>query len=153
MPTTYGILIKNGINYSHDTAESISYSNTTSGLTSTNVQDAIDELNSKTQVVSKSSNGLCPALPNEDSTTKYLRQDGTWVVPPNDNTTYSAGNNITLSGTTFSLTKANVTTALGYTPPTANTDSNVSQTNTTAATAYRVLYSGTATSVVYSQFP
>ena len=40
-------------------------------------------------VVSKSANGLAPKLPNETSTTKYLRQDGTWVAPPNDNTTYS----------------------------------------------------------------
>ena len=36
--------------------------------------------------VAKSAAGLCPALPNETTTTKYLRQDGTWVVPPNDNT-------------------------------------------------------------------
>lgn len=35
-------------------------------------------------------------------TTKYLRNDGTWVKPPNDNTTYSAGTGISLSGTTFS---------------------------------------------------
>ena len=27
--------------------------------------------------VSKSSSGLCPQLPNETTTTKYLRQDGT----------------------------------------------------------------------------
>lgn len=40
-------------------------------------------------VVSKSANGLAPKLPDETTTTKYLRQDGTWVVPPNDNTTYS----------------------------------------------------------------
>lgn len=38
-------------------------------------------------VVSKSENGLAPQLPNETSTTKYLRQDGTWAVPPNQ--TYS----------------------------------------------------------------
>lgn len=36
--------------------------------------------------VSKTSAGLCPTLPNEITTTKYLRQDGTWVTPPNDNT-------------------------------------------------------------------
>lgn len=36
--------------------------------------------------VSKSAAGLCPALPNETTTTKYLRQDGSWVAPPNDNT-------------------------------------------------------------------
>lgn len=36
--------------------------------------------------VSKTAAGLCPALPNETTTTKYLRQDGTWVTPPNNNT-------------------------------------------------------------------
>lgn len=40
-------------------------------------------------VVSKTEAGLAPQLPNETATTKYLRQDGTWVAPPNDNTTYS----------------------------------------------------------------
>lgn len=38
-------------------------------------------------VVSKTANGLAPKLPDETGTTKYLRQDGTWVAPPND--TYS----------------------------------------------------------------
>lgn len=37
-------------------------------------------------VVSKTANGLAPQLPNETSTTKYLRQDGTWTVPPDNNT-------------------------------------------------------------------
>ena len=37
-------------------------------------------------VVSKTANGLAPRLPNETATTKYLRQDGSWQVPPN--TTY-----------------------------------------------------------------
>ena len=42
---------------------------------------------------------------------------------PNTNTTYSAGTGLSLSGTTFSLalTKALVTDALGYTPPTQDT--------------------------------
>lgn len=40
-------------------------------------------------VVSKSASGLAPKLPDETTTAKYLRQDGTWAVPPNDNTTYS----------------------------------------------------------------
>ena len=47
-------------------------------------------------VVSKTANGLCPQLPNESTTTKYLRQDGTWSVPPDNNTTtgttYTPGN-------------------------------------------------------------
>ena len=49
------------------------------------------------------------------------------AVPANakfTDTTYSAGSNITLSGTTFSLTKANVTGALGYTPPTSDTNTH-----------------------------
>ena len=41
------------------------------------------------EVVSKSANGLTPKLPDETATTKYLRQDGTWAVPPDNNTTYS----------------------------------------------------------------
>lgn len=32
--------------------------------------------------VSKNADGLCPKLPNETSTTKYLRQDGTWFEIP-----------------------------------------------------------------------
>lgn len=35
------------------------------------------------EVVSKSASGLAPKLPDETATTKYLRQDGTWAVPPN----------------------------------------------------------------------
>ena len=33
-------------------------------------------------VVSKTAAGLAPQLPNETATTKYLRQDGSWNVPP-----------------------------------------------------------------------
>lgn len=41
------------------------------------------QLESKTlPETSKTAAGLCPALPNESATTKYLRQDGTWQVPP-----------------------------------------------------------------------
>ena len=46
-----------------------------------------NDLTNKPEVVSKASAGFCPQLPNETTTTKYLRQDGTWVAPPN--TTYS----------------------------------------------------------------
>lgn len=48
---------------------------------------ATDYIKNKPGVVSKQANGFAPQLPNETTTTKYLRQDGTWVVPPN--TTYS----------------------------------------------------------------
>jgi len=60
------------------------------------------------------------------------------------NTTYSAGTGLSLSGTTFSLalTKAMVTTALGYTPPTSDT-------NTTYSASTGLSLSGTAFSVKY----
>jgi hypothetical protein len=32
--------------------------------------------------------GLVPTPSTTAGTTKYLREDGTWVTPPNDNTTY-----------------------------------------------------------------
>ena len=44
MPDTYGKYIRGGVNFSHDTAESVSYDNTNSGLTATDTQAAIDEL-------------------------------------------------------------------------------------------------------------
>ena len=44
------------------------------------------------------------------------------------------GSNITNSGGTISLTKANVTAALGYTPPTANTWRGVQDNLTSTAT-------------------
>ena len=44
------------------------------------------DTNTTYNVVSKTANGLAPMLPNETGTTKFLRQDGTWVAPPN--TTY-----------------------------------------------------------------
>ena len=58
-------------------------------------------------VFTRSANGLTPAAPAGTGTTKYLREDGTWQVPPDTdtNTTYSAGTGLTLSGTTFSVTK------------------------------------------------
>lgn len=60
--------------------------------------------------------------------TKYkLTAGGQSVIfttPSDNNTTYSAGSGLSLSGTTFSLalTKALVTSALGYTPPTSDTN-------------------------------
>jgi hypothetical protein len=57
-------------------------------------------------VVSKTANGFVPRLPNETTTTKYLRQDGAWEVPPDTNTdtdtTYSE-----MSETTLGLVRLN----------------------------------------------
>lgn len=46
-------------------------------------------------VVSKTANGLAPQLPNETTTTKYLRQDGTWQVPPDTNTNNAVTQTVT----------------------------------------------------------
>ena len=80
---------------------------TVQGETKTTVEDTLNALNH--DVVSKMANGLAPQLPNETTTTKFLRQDGTWEVPPND-----------------------------------NTDTNVTQTNSTANNDFRVLLSANA---------
>lgn len=73
--------------------------------------------------------GYVPA-PAAGKQTQFLRGDGTWATPAN--TTYKAatsttlglvkvGSNITNTSGTISLTKVNVTSALGYTPPTKDT--------------------------------
>lgn len=46
------------------------------------------------------SSGLVPA-PSQGAANRYLRSDGTWAVPTDTNTTYSAGTALSLSGTTF----------------------------------------------------
>ena len=52
-------------------------------------------------VFTRSANGLAPAAPTGTGTTKYLREDGTWQVPPDTdtdtNTTYSAFTGATAS--------------------------------------------------------
>ncbi len=58
---------------------------------------------------STAAHGLVPKPPTTAGTTKYLREDGTWVVPPN-----------------------------------TNTDVNVTQTNTTTNSNYRLLFSNSA---------
>lgn len=60
-----------------------------SAVTSNAVYDALQD-KADTTVVSKTANGLAPQLPNETSTDKYLRQDGTWAVPPDTIGTYDS---------------------------------------------------------------
>lgn len=71
-------------------------SNTTGSLPLTNI-NGIDESN--------------------NNTTKFLRQDGQWVTPPDTNTTYTANKGITLTGTVFEHTN-------NITPGTAGSISN-----------------------------
>lgn len=72
-------------------------------LTPASNEMTVAQLKTALGTASKTATGLVPALPNETTTTKYLRQDGTWAVPPDTdtNTTYTAGNGLSLSGTEF----------------------------------------------------
>lgn len=51
-------------------------------------------------------------------TTKYLREDGSWATPPNDDTTYTAGTYLSLNGLVFNHDNSGVTA--GTKGPTAN---------------------------------
>lgn len=84
--------------------------------------------NTTYNVVSTTANGLAPKLSGNAS--QYLNGQGKWTTPsgytlPQASTTtlggVKIGSNITVSSGTISLTKANVVSALGYTPPTTNT--------------------------------
>ena len=46
--------------------------------------------------------GLVPNGSSNDSS-YFLNADGGWTIPPDTNTTYSAGSGLDLSGTTFSI--------------------------------------------------
>ena len=50
--------------------------------------------------------GLVPAPSTTAGTTKYLREDGTWTVPPNTNTWRGIQNNLTSDSTSDSLSAA-----------------------------------------------
>ena len=78
-----------------------------------------NENNTTYGVVSKTANGLVPMLPDETTTTKFLRQDGTWVVPPN--TTYGVATtsaNGLMSSTDKSKLDGVAANANNYTHPT-----------------------------------
>lgn len=109
--------------YSTDTSGTNTYSLTIGGST-WDIKDRDTRYQNFSPSGTTAASGLVPKPSTTSGTTKYLREDATWAVPPN--TTYSAGTGLSLSGTTFSLalTKALVTTALGYTPPTSDTNTH-----------------------------
>jgi len=100
------------------------------GNTVTNKPSGVD--NFGMEVIHDAGGSYYTQILYNPATSKSYRRycsNGTWDSWTEDkltdnNTTYSAGSNITLTGTTFSLTKANVTGALGYTPPTADTNTH-----------------------------
>ena len=136
--TTYGAatasalgLVKIGSNISNNSGTiSLTKDNVTAalGYTPPTTNTTYSNMGAATSTTAGTA-GLVPA-PAAGKQASFLRGDGTWVVPTN--TTYNAatssvlglvkvGSNITNTDGTISLTKANVTTALGYTPPTTNT--------------------------------
>ena len=81
-----------------------------------------------TAVTSKTAAGLCPQLPNETTTTKYLRQDGTWAIPSqlqtarslwgqSFNGTGNVSGNMTLNGGVFNCTWITMTPSESGTEP------------------------------------
>ena len=95
------------------------------GVTVTVNMENVSEIPSgATQVIY---GGNCAFATSAGNASKVNNLTVQTAVPANakfTDTTYSAGSNITLTGTVFSLTKANVTGALGYTPPTADTNTH-----------------------------
>lgn len=72
--------------------------NTTVSFNATGNKIKVDATDTTYSTVSKTADGLCPQLPNETATTKFLRQDGSWAAPAGD---------ITGGGTSGRLTKWN----------------------------------------------
>ena len=62
-----------------------------------------EDHNTTYSVTSKTAAGLAPQLPNETTTTKYLRQDGTWQVPPDTNTWRGIQDNLSSDSAVDSL--------------------------------------------------
>lgn len=92
-------------------------------------KEILDDVTTRISNVSKNVAGTyIKGLSVSGKTITYTKGDGTTgtITTQDTNTTYSAGSNITLSGTTFSLTKANVVGALGYTPPAQDTNTTYS---------------------------
>lgn len=96
--------------------------------------------------------GMVP-VPSAGVSNRYLCSDGTWKIPYTLPAATASvlggvkiGSNITVSSGTISITKDNVTAALGYTPPTSNTDVNVTQNAViTTNQNYPILLGGTST--------
>ena len=75
-------------------------------------------------------NGVLTALV-QGTTSQYLRGDGTWATPPN--TTYTAGNGLGLSGTTFSLNTPSTLTASTSNAVTADSHTHAITTSSSGA--------------------
>lgn len=75
-------IIVNDIKISNTSANGLIFTGGTNSFNISNGTVDVDvQITPSIGNVSKSASGLCPQLPNETTTTKFLRQDGTWQVP------------------------------------------------------------------------
>ena len=92
--------------------------------------------------------GLVPAPSTTAGTTKYLREDGTWTVPPNDNTTYTftAGTSTLAWNTEVTLATVGGLDIKAKLPanPNTNTDTLMIQNVSTTNATYPILLVATA---------
>ena len=98
-----GITVTNGTGPEPTVAltnTSVSYGGVSVALGASNATPAFDLVDSTNY------EGSAVMSTGETVTTKFLRTDGdntsSWQIPPNDDTTYSAGDGLDLTGTTFS---------------------------------------------------
>lgn len=99
-------IAENANNYSLPTASATTKGGIKIGSNLSMSGEVLNATDTTYGVVSKTTNGLCPQLPNETSTTKFLRQDGTWDVPSGT----SAGS-VTSVATGVGLTGGTITTS------------------------------------------
>ena len=114
-----GRIIRNGEPYTYNEAENISYSNSGSGLTATNTQAAIDELNTKIERTYISATGTITALPYTQAVTgltsdhECIKMDlGTPSAQASDWTVTTTSGSFTITGTL--TTSATTTVSLGF---------------------------------------
>ena len=110
-----------------DTIELVAGSNVTLTPDATNDKVTITATDTTYSNMTSATAGLAPA--GGSGTTKYLRQDGTWAIPPDNNTTYTNGTGLSLSGNTFSINQNASTVAYA-----TNAGSATSAANATCAT-------------------
>ena len=78
-------------------------------ISGTTINCTVTDTDTTYNVVSTSADGLAPQLPSSHGG-KFLKADGTWVVPPDNDTTYTAGTGISISGTTINCTVTDTNT-------------------------------------------
>ena len=84
--------------------------------------------NTTYSTVSKTAAGLCPQLPNETTTTKFLRQDGSWQVPASTVTGVKGNSESSYRTGNVNITKANI--GLGNVDNTADANKSVAYATT-----------------------